>query len=289
MTEHSDHLPALDEQVSRTYSHDYTMNTRLDFSRNGANAQLRLSFSSEDMDMGMEELLYRGQGGESLTELAHDLREDITAYLDRLELYERPATNSIHTSDDYYAEFSRTALYAFEASLKEIEQEKELPLSWHPMPSEKADWLYSDSDRDAQRGCIGHLRGDFGKSGSEFWTNFFDHQPKLKQSAFRDELQVLVDALRKPDGLLNSFSAMSRHCHEGAEIRGSYGFHAESPQYEYCLRCSPIKGDYNFYLYCYDKAAQQERSQDKPSVADQLKVLPTHGSPKPNKTKDKER
>ena len=40
------------------------------------------------------------------------------------------------------------------------------------------------------------------------------------------------------------------------------------------LRCTPVKGDYNFYLYCYDKdAREQERTapQKKPACAPKKK------------------
>ncbi|MDD4842428.1 MAG: hypothetical protein PHH80_10865, partial [Sphaerochaetaceae bacterium] len=34
-------------------------------------------------------------------------------------------------------------------------------------------------------------------------------------------------------------------------------FIAESENYRYCLRCTPIQGDYNVYLYIYDKRQQE--------------------------------
>ena len=33
------------------------------------------------------------------------------------------------------------------------------------------------------------------------------------------------------------------------------------------LRCTPVKGDYNFYLYCYDKdARERERTLPKKNI-----------------------
>ena len=107
---------------------------------------------------------------------------------------------------------------------------------------------------------MGHLRGDFGKSGGEFWTSWFDHQPDLKSTAFHEELQNVVNALRKQDGLLRNFASMSRGCRDGLACEDSFGFKAESPHYTYCLRCTPRRGDYNFYLYAYDKDAQREQA-----------------------------
>lgn len=280
-----------DEQITQQYSHDYPNDTTLTYSRSGSQVEMKLSFTSEDPDMGTEEMLYNGQAGESLDTLVTELRKGISAFLDHADGYVRSDPQAIQSSDDYYADFSRTALFAFEGALKEMEKEKELPLKCQPIQTEKMDWLYSDSDKDAQRGCVGHLRGDFGSSGKELWTTWFDHQPKLKKPAFQQELQTLVNELRKPDSLLHDFSTLNRQCHQGTQLRGSYGFHAESSQYEYCLRCSPIKGDYHFYLYCYDKAAQREHAQ--PSVADQLRAKPATGSQTPdhkiNRTNEKER
>ena len=47
--------------------------------RSGDRAELKLSFSSEDPDMGTEEMLYGGENGESMLELVSDLRNDLTA------------------------------------------------------------------------------------------------------------------------------------------------------------------------------------------------------------------
>ena len=273
-----------DEHRSFTYSHDYPNDTTMEYSRNHSAAELRMTFTSEDPDMGTEELHYYGQHGEPMEVLAQELRDEISSHLDQGEAHPRTEADSIHSIADFYDDYSHTALYAFENMLNEVTLEKEPSLTWQPIPSEKSDWLYSDSDKDAQRGCIGHLRGDFGRSGTEFWTSWFDHQRPLKQAVFMGELQAVVDALRQPDGLLSSFSAMKQQCHDGTQIRGSAGFHAESKQYEYCLRCSPIRGDYNFYIYCYDKRAQREQTIAKSSVKEQLKVQPDQAEPTKHKT-----
>ena len=36
--------------------------------------------------------------------------------------------------------------------------------------------LYSDTGETKELGCIGHLRGDFGHDGKEFWTTWFPHE-----------------------------------------------------------------------------------------------------------------
>ena len=56
---------------------------------------------------------------------------------------------------------------------------------------------------------------------------------------------------------------MRRYCygHDGEIAGGSccqnYGFVLETERYTYRLRCNPIEGDYQAYLTCFDKQAQQ--------------------------------
>ena len=70
----------------------------------------------------------------------------------------------------------------------------------------------------------------------------------------------MVNSLRKQNGLLRNFASMNRGCREGLSCDDSFGFKAESPHYTYCLRYTPRRGDYNFYLYAYDKDAQREHA-----------------------------
>ena len=55
-----------DERSIRYFTHDYTADTRLEFTRTGQRSELTLSFSSEDPDMGTEEMIYAGENGESI-------------------------------------------------------------------------------------------------------------------------------------------------------------------------------------------------------------------------------
>ncbi len=71
-----------------------------------------------------------------------------------------------------------------------------------------------------------------------------------------------MEQLRR--GVLKDFSSMLRHCHiSGGEISGgaccqNYGFVVETERYRYCLRCNPVRGDYQAYLSCFDKQAQKQ-------------------------------
>ena len=259
-----------DERSVRFYSQDYPADTVLEYTRTGDRSELRLSFSSEDPDMGTEEMVYGADGGESMQELVSELKAELTGYLDAADtssFYEQQSLSrpeGLQSQEEYFGEYSRTSLYAFEAILQQTEHEAVQNMVWKPLEAEKLDWLYSGNhEEDLERGCIGHLRGDFGNSGKEFWTGWFDHQPNLKNKAFQDELQDVVNGLRREGGLLKDFASMSRQCRNGLPNDASYGFRGESRNYTYCLRCIPQRGNYNFYLYAYDKNAQREHAREK--------------------------
>ena len=65
-------------------------------------------------------------------------------------------------------------------------------------------------------------------------------------------------------GVLKDLSSMRRWCYgHGGEISGglsqNYGYVVETEHYRYCLRCSPVEGDYQAYLTAYDKRVQAMR------------------------------
>lgn len=119
-----------DEIIHRDYSHDYPKDTHLTYTRTGKDVHLELTFQSEDPDMGTEEMVVNSDSGESFTEIVSDVRAELTDYLDRQDtssFYQQQGDSpkdGIHDLDDYYGEFSRTSLYAFEGALKEAELEK---------------------------------------------------------------------------------------------------------------------------------------------------------------------
>ena len=262
---HDNPLPEPDEHQYRFYTHDYPADTTLEYTRKGSRSELTLSFGSEDPDMGSEEMVLGGDHGESMAELVSELKNEIQSYLnaaDTSSFYDQQGEPVPIVRD--YGEYSRTALYAFEAILNETEKELQQKLTWKPVEADHVGWLYSSSrDNDLERGCVGHLRGDFGKSGGEFWVSWFDHQPKLKSTAFHDALQNAMSGLREKGSLLHDFASMSRGCRDGLRYEESFNFKADTPNYAYYLRCIPRRGDYNFYLYVYDKAAQLERAKEK--------------------------
>lgn len=116
-------------------------------------------------------------------------------------------------------------------------------------------------EHDKAVGCVGHLRGDFG-SGELFYTTWWPHQNDvLNTPEFKSDIDRTVNWLREqPDSPLRDFDTMKRCCDFYAgrcaikqAMLPSCGFMVKTKQYVYMLRCTPTKGDYQFYIYCYQR------------------------------------
>ena len=129
-------------------------------------------------------------------------------------------------------------------------------------------------EKDEQMGAIGHVRIDFGKSGTEFWHTWFPRgDESLNSASFKAELTRVVDQLR--ESVLKDLRSMSRFCYEnGGAIDGgwrqNYGYIVETDSYKYCLRCSPGQGDYHAYLTCFDMNVQRANIAKEKGVLAQL-------------------
>lgn len=135
---------------------------------------------------------------------------------------------------------------------------------------------------DKVNGCVGHLRGDFGKSGNEFYTTWWSHQnDALNTSEFKADFDRTVNWLREQtDAPLRDFDTTKRCCGRYKRactieqaILPSCGFMVKTKRYVYMLRCTPVKGDYNFYIYCYQRDSFErvcsERRKDDRALAKQ--------------------
>lgn len=118
--------------------------------------------------------------------------------------------------------------------------------------SEQHSMFYSDCEPALRNACIGHLRMDFG-SGSEFYSTWWSNRLDLNTEPFRTELDDVVNELR--GGLLKNRSEMRRYCatHQNLNLDESYGFSVETDDHLFLLRCRPELGNYDCYMYCYDK------------------------------------
>lgn len=132
-----------------------------------------------------------------------------------------------------------------------------------PLLSDERKYAYAKSQElNEQAGAIGHLRGDFGSDGVNFYTSWFDECEKLKTTGFKTEFDDIINALRSDEyGMLKNRSAMSKYCREepGGAFQGNckteYGFRADSEKYSYIIRCNPGKGDYEFYVWAYERSS----------------------------------
>ena len=130
-----------------------------------------------------------------------------------------------------------------------------------PLTVPERKYTYAQSSQlQGQTGNIGYLRGDFGSSGDQFYTTWFDTRPQWKSDEFKLDLDDVINALRSEEyGLLQSRSQMVRYGRENkeSEMQGAYttefGFRADTEKYAFVLRCNPTRGDYNFYCLCYVK------------------------------------
>ena len=132
--------------------------------------------------------------------------------------------------------------------------------------AEQKSMFYSDCEPALRNACVGHLRMDFG-SGNEFYSSWFGSREDLNDSAFKAELQEVVNELRR-DGLLKNRREMQRFCdaHQSLNLDESCGFSVETDSHLFLLRCRPERGNYDCYCYCYDKRelllAQEQRESE---------------------------
>lgn len=131
------------------------------------------------------------------------------------------------------------------------------------------DMLFATNLQDQAR--IGHLRGDLGR-GTEFWTTWWDQHMELKSQEFQNELDDLVNTLRK-DGPLKDLHTMQRFCWSHPQAQMSpragfeyYAFRVDTACHRYYLRFFPVRGNYNFYIFCY-RTDQFEKSLPQPSFS----------------------
>lgn len=136
--------------------------------------------------------------------------------------------------------------------------------------SEKELFYAMKPEEDAAHGCVGHLRMDFGRTGTEFWSTWWPRGPEeLNSLTFKTEFDSVVNELQRT--VLSGMAGMRRFCADnGGYMDGgwspNYGYVIDTERYRYCLRCIPMQGDYNAYLTAYDKQVQ--------ALAQRLQKLP---------------
>ena len=137
-----------------------------------------------------------------------------------------------------------------------------MDLSIRPIKPEEIQFSYTQSQNDnIESGCIGFLRGDFDTNGKGFYSTWEDKVSELKTESFKREFDTVINSLRFGYGeLLKDRGSLSSYCHKHPEgvIEGNYtkeyGFRVDTDEHSYILRCNATKGDYNFYIYAYDRS-----------------------------------
>ena len=80
----------------------------------------------------------------------------------------------------------------------------------------------------------------------------------MNTQSFKGDLDTVVNALRK-DGILKDLVAMKSICNKnpdadiGSMQTNAFGFRCDSDNNSYYIKANPVQGDYNFYIYCYQK------------------------------------
>ena len=127
---------------------------------------------------------------------------------------------------------------------------------------EEHDLFFSSADEVKELGCIGHLRGDFGKAGRDFNTTWHEHKCHEKNDEnFRIIFDAIINKLREKGNVLFNHGDMYSYCRgqDANRINAtaynclSWGFRILTQDYAIYLRCEPQDYGYHFYAYCYDK------------------------------------
>ena len=111
------------------------------------------------------------------------------------------------------------------------------------------------------KGLVGYLRGDFGRDGKEFHHTWFNNNEKLNNPTFKEDFDKIMETLRERLLTDRDWMRSVAYNHPGAKIESestsSYGMFVETERYEYDIRTITEDGNYDFYIYCYDKNFQE--------------------------------
>ncbi len=134
---------------------------------------------------------------------------------------------------------------------------------FRPATEQERMYTYAQSQEvQMKTGMIGYLRGDFGSSGGMFYSTWFDTVKSRKTPDFKEEFDQVINAMRDdPEyhGILGGRSKMEAYCRTQPEsaMKGNYtteyAFRISTARYAYIMRLNPTRGDYNFYVTCYQR------------------------------------
>lgn len=104
------------------------------------------------------------------------------------------------------------------------------------------------------------MRGDFGKSGTEYWTTWYNGTDALNTTEFMVEIDELERYLKEqsPTPILKDRATMRHICelHNGFKLTDRFAdiylYKVVTEKYTYFIRCFYGMGDYNFYIFAYN-------------------------------------
>lgn len=124
-------------------------------------------------------------------------------------------------------------------------------------PNEQVYTYRQSQQLDMQTGLIGYVRADMGSLGNEFFHTWNEYRKDLNTQDFKDELDFVIDTLRKDGNFLADRDTLMRLCYQNIETSyhngREFGIRVDTPEYAYLMRLNPNKGEYNLYCYCYRK------------------------------------
>ena len=131
-----------------------------------------------------------------------------------------------------------------------------------PEPNELKLFFRMEGEAAERHGVIGYLRADFGRTGNEFWSTWFDKQPHLKTPGFKKEFDDVINSLRD-DGQAPPFASrrnMEALCATPLDDgpTTSSGYKVQTENYSYYFRCKPSPGDYD--MYCFATIRERRRA-----------------------------
>jgi len=118
---------------------------------------------------------------------------------------------------------------------------------------------FSDADENNELGCLGYVRGDFGKSGNEFYTTW--HEGK-SESLMTDEMKSEIDNVVNTlyGDVLKSRNDMRQYCYDKDKARNFHSIYDRCWEFRILtnkcamyLMCQVDHNDYSFYLHIYVK------------------------------------
>lgn len=133
-----------------------------------------------------------------------------------------------------------------------------------PASAEEQGFCFSHEKSAVDRACIGHLRGDFGETGTAFYLSWWPHHHRLKTPSFKTELEDVITGLRQNGLLKDRKTMLARSMRFRTAIiptdgRNTMAFRIETQEHLFYLRCNPNKGEFNFYCYGYNKTMLMEQ------------------------------